>query len=68
MKNVLINEQNDILLTYMSKQYETFRKVIYKDDICLAPELYTPQNVSEAADWWSLGAILYELLVGIVST
>lgn len=33
----------------------------------MAPEMYTYSHVSKAVDWWSLGTILYELLVGVVS-
>lgn len=33
----------------------------------LAPEVYSFEEITDAADWWSFGAILYELLVGVVS-
>lgn len=34
----------------------------------LAPEVYSFHDVTPAVDWWSYGAILYEMLVGVVCT
>jgi serine/threonine protein kinase len=34
--------------------------------IHVAPEIYTFEPVTDAVDWWCFGAILYELLVGMV--
>ena len=30
----------------------------------IAPEVFDKEGYTEAADWWSLGAILFEMLVG----
>lgn len=65
-KNILVNEKGDIVLTYMCNIKE------FGDFFCdginynLAPEIYTFQEITTATDWWSYGAILYELLVGMV--
>jgi serine/threonine protein kinase len=36
------------------------------NSIHVAPEIYTFEPVTDAVDWWCFGAILYELLVGMV--
>lgn len=63
-KNLLIDDKGNLLLSYM---YQVNGKRIfnYKGNLHLAPELYKFDGVSTAADWWSFGTILYELLVGI---
>lgn len=30
----------------------------------IAPEVFSKQGYNQTADWWSLGAILFEMLVG----
>lgn len=34
----------------------------------LAPEVLTDTSYTRAVDWWGLGVLIYEMLVGEVST
>ncbi|KAB0804546.1 hypothetical protein PPYR_01516 [Photinus pyralis] len=66
MKNLLINESGDLTLTYMySMQDKNYIFLNNRNEVALAPELYGFQPVHFAVDWWSYGAILYEMLVGM---
>lgn len=66
LNNILIDENGDLILTYMcSLSQDNFLKT--DTDLYVAPELFTFNKVTSAADWWSYGSILYELLVGVVS-
>lgn len=67
MKNLLLDEKGNITLTYMCNAKDLCDLYTKALNINLAPEVYGFQKVTDAADWWSFGAILYELLVGMVS-
>ncbi|CAH1102840.1 unnamed protein product [Psylliodes chrysocephalus] len=64
-KNVLIDDKEDILLTYKCNNKELGDLFSSSINHNLAPEVYSFHQVRNAADWYSFGAILYELLVGM---
>ena len=41
--------------------------LIIKPILNLAPEVLKKQKYGMSVDWWCLGAVLYEMLVGLVS-
>ncbi|XP_044749701.1 ribosomal protein S6 kinase delta-1 [Coccinella septempunctata] len=65
LHNLLINENGDLTLTYMCNAKEPHGIFVNKRDLNLAPEVQGIGPVGEEADWWSLGAIFYEILVGM---
>ncbi|KAL1501633.1 hypothetical protein ABEB36_006928 [Hypothenemus hampei] len=64
MDNVLIDENSNVLLTYMCNTKEMCSLYTKEENLNLAPEMYSFEEITESADWWSFGAILYELLIG----
>lgn len=65
LHNLLINESGDLTLTYMCNAKVQNNIFINKRDLNLAPEVQGIDPVGEEADWWSFGAIFYEILVGM---
>ncbi|KAI4468772.1 ribosomal protein s6 kinase [Holotrichia oblita] len=64
MNNLLIDENKDLVLTYMCSVSEE-KMCKTNGEFNLAPELFSFGKINSAADWWSYGTILYELLVGV---
>ncbi|KAL3276204.1 hypothetical protein HHI36_020922 [Cryptolaemus montrouzieri] len=64
-RNLLIDEKGQLRMTYMcnvKEMCDVFNNTI---DLNLAPEVLGIGPVGQEADWWSFGAILYEILVGM---
>ncbi|XP_056150430.1 ribosomal protein S6 kinase delta-1 [Lampris incognitus] len=64
--NILLNHQGHILLTYFcswSEVEDSYDKEAVANMYC-APEVGGISEETAACDWWSLGAILFELLTG----
>ena len=65
-RNILMDEKGHVLLTYVGQLPaqddavdEEARAQLY-----VAPEVSRTGAVSAASDWWSVGAVLFEMLIG----
>ncbi|XP_018571018.1 ribosomal protein S6 kinase delta-1 isoform X2 [Anoplophora glabripennis] len=65
IKNLLLDENNNLVLTYMCNVKDLCDLFSNGINHNLAPEVYSHHEITAAVDWWSYGAILYELLVGM---
>lgn len=65
-RNVIIKEENDIcLVDYFQSQIEPdITKKTVEDVKYMSPEMIQGENVNSSTDVWSLGVILYQLLIG----
>ncbi|KAJ3648539.1 hypothetical protein Zmor_020334 [Zophobas morio] len=63
--NLLVDEDGDLILTYMCNANEMSEVFCNGRSLLVAPELYTFEPITNAVDWWCFGTILYELLVGM---
>lgn len=50
------------------KKYVAFDAVfVFIVAVCRAPEILTRSGHGKEVDWWSLGALMYDMLTGAVS-
>jgi serine/threonine protein kinase len=48
--------------------YILLKYIIISDPSFRAPEILTRSGHGKAVDWWSLGALMYDMLTGAVGT
>ncbi|KAJ8341529.1 hypothetical protein SKAU_G00338200 [Synaphobranchus kaupii] len=66
-KNILLDSNGKACLTYFGQWTEVQTEISTKamEQMYCAPEVGGVSELTEACDWWSLGALLYELLTGM---
>ncbi|CAB3364976.1 Hypothetical predicted protein [Cloeon dipterum] len=65
-ENILLDENGSVKLSFIGQWPNVDRHVDSKmcDNMYTAPEVSSIQTVNSVSDWWSLGAIIFELLTG----
>ncbi|KAI1895496.1 hypothetical protein AGOR_G00106860 [Albula goreensis] len=66
-KNILLDSSGKACLTYFGQwtEVQTDISTTAMEQMYCAPEVGGVSELTEACDWWSLGALLYELLTGM---
>lgn len=66
-RNILVRSNGEACLTYFGQWTEVQPEInpTAVDQMYCAPEIGGVSKITEACDWWSLGAILYVLLTGV---